>query len=288
MSGPPRNILVLYRHDPSAEMFEAVRRHLHVLDGRGHRVRYVNAVDRVPESLRLLRWDAVLLHTTLLTMRWHVAFHTWKWTLNWLGELDCLKLAMPQDEYDHAHVLDEWLYELGVDVICTNFDEEQRRMLYPLLHEEVEFERCLTGYVDTAGLGRFAPAPLAERPLDVVYRARRLPYHFGSHGQLKHLVAVETASAARRLGLTADVSTDERDTVTGERWLGFLASGRATVGAESGSSVLDRRGEIRSAVERLLREDPSLSFAEVSPRMPSGWDDYAFAAVVPATSRPWR
>jgi hypothetical protein len=277
----PRRILVLYRHVRSDGMLEAVRKHLHVLDGRGHDVRYANAIAHVPESLRLVDWDAVVLHTTFLTMRWHVEFHTWKWPLRWLDDLDCLKIAIPQDEYDHAHVLDDWLHELGVDVVFTNFDEHQRPALYPLLHGSVEFERCLTGYVD-GDLGRLsAPPPLDRRPLDLVYRARNLPYQFGSHGQLKHLVAVEAASAARRLGLEADVSTHPDDTVTGERWLGFLASGRATVGAESGSSVLDRRGEIRSAIERLLRADPSLSFDEVSARMPKGWDDYSFAAIGP-------
>jgi hypothetical protein len=276
-----RRILVLYRHDPGVGMLAAVHAHLHALDGQGHEVVYVNTLDGVPESLRLLSWDAVVLHTTILTMRWHVEFYVWKWTLRWLSELRCIKIAIPQDEYDHAHVLDEWLYELGVDVVYTNFDEARRRHLYPILDGRAEFEECLTGYVDGRSLLGLRPTPIGDRPLDLVYRARRLPYHFGSHGQLKHVVGVEAAAAAVRLRLRADVSTNPADTLTGRAWIHFLASGRATVGAESGSSVLDRRGEVRSAVERLLRTDPALSFDEVSSRLPAGWDDYSFAAIGP-------
>jgi hypothetical protein len=58
-------------------------------------------------------------------------------------------------------------------------------------------------------------------------------------------------------------------------------SGRAVIGSESGSSVLDARGEIQRRISRLLAEQPGLAFDEVDAQMPSGWDSYAFFAISP-------
>src|SRR5438067_8776225 len=78
-----------------------------------------NAVHGAPAWLRRLRFDAVILHTTFLAVRWHTYFRPWKGRSAWLAELPVAKIAFPQDEYDHAEDLDEWLDELGVSVVCT-------------------------------------------------------------------------------------------------------------------------------------------------------------------------
>ena len=40
---------------------------------------------------------------------------------SWLAGLDVPKVALPQDDYDHAELLDEWLAELRVtDVLCAS------------------------------------------------------------------------------------------------------------------------------------------------------------------------
>ena len=78
-----------------------------------------------------------------------------------------------------------------------------------------------------------------------------------------------------------DISSRPQETILGDAWLEFMGSGRATVGTESGSSVLDRRGEIKAAIDDVLLENPSATFEEVSARMPAGWDDYRFLAVSP-------
>ena len=111
--------------------------------------------------------------------------------------------------------------------------------------------------------------PHSERRLDVVYRAKQLPYWFGSHGQLKHRIAEAVQERAGALGLSTDISTRPDDTVYGDGWLDFLISGRAVIGAESGSSVLDERGEIQRRISRLLAEQPRLTFDEVDAQMPA-------------------
>jgi hypothetical protein len=230
-----------------------------------------------------MRFDAVVLHTTTLCMRWNVWFDQWRRRLDWLADLDALKIALPQDEYDHAHTLDDWLSDLGVSVVGTVLDDRHRAELYPRLEGSAAFYDVLTGYIDEPTALRIASTltPLAARPNDVVYRARKLPYWFGSQGQQKHEIGDAVLERGVAQGLVCDVSTRAQEVFLGDSWLQFLASGRTTIGTESGSSVLDRRGETRARISELLHDEPGLSFAEVDARMPAGWDDYRFLAVSP-------
>jgi hypothetical protein len=282
----PRRVLVLYwHHDPSQPLRPAIAQHLHVLDSSPyrHQILYHDVGAGVPRLLRRLRFDAIVLHTTLLCYRWSTDFARVRNTLGWLASCDCLKIAMPQDEYDHAEVLDDWLADLRVSVICTNFAGNVRPLLYPRTHSQARFVQCLTGYIDE----RVAAArskrwrPIAERPLDIVYRASQLPYWFGSHGQLKHEIAGAVAERAAALGLRCDISTRDDAVITGNQWYAFLGSGKAVIGCESGSSVLDRRGAMQARIRGILARHPDFAFAQVKRLLPAGWDDYRFFALGP-------
>ena len=280
-----RRILVLYWHPDSADMRVAIRRHLHVLDSsdRQHQILYYNALNGAPAWLRHFKFDVVILHTTFLCLRWSHLFYLWKWKMRWLNDLDCVKIAIPQDEYDHSEILDEWLFELGVRIIFTNFDEGHRRLLYPIMWDRITFYQCLTGYIDGEDVRRCQERlrGLEDRPYDIVYRGTHLPYWFGSHGQVKHQVAEVTSRSAIGRGLKCDISTEVDDAILGSRWFDFLGSGRTVIGCESGSSVLDRRGEIKARIQKFCAAKLDLSFEEVSERMPAGWNDHNFFAISP-------
>ena len=278
-----RRILLLYWSPAGARVRASLEQHLRALrrlPGRNHVVAY-NASRGAPGWLRTFRPDAIVLHTTFLALRWIDGFETRRARSAWIGEARCTKLALPQDDYDHAETLDGWLEELGVDAVLTALPEHAST-LYPRTSRRAEIVKVLTGYVDEDVVRRRPrPRPLAERPLDVVYRATKLPFWFGSHGQLKHDVGAAADTAARRIGLRADISMDPGDAIVGGAWLDFLASGVTVVGCETGSSALDRAGELRRRVSELLREDPNRSFAEVSRHLPAGWDDHRFFALGP-------
>ena len=167
------------------------------------------------------------------------------------------------------------------DTVFSCFAEETRAPIYSRTRASVRLG--LTGYLDpeTAMYCERHAVPGDERPYDVVYRAKRLPFWLGRHGQLKHEIGTAAAERAPRLGLRTDISTRAEDTILGTGWLDFLMSGRAVVGCESGSSVLDRRGEIRQRSRELLALDPGMSFEEFDRHMPAGWDSWAFFAVSP-------
>jgi hypothetical protein len=260
------------------------RQHLDALTAvRDAEVLSYNAIGGAPSWLGRLRFDAVALHTTLVGTRTSPWFSRWRKRLDWLAGLDALKVAFPQDDYDRAHLLDEWLDDLGVSVVCTVLDDTHRDELYPRLSKKAAFYDVLTGYIDEPSAQRMAGRlrPHAERPNDIVYRARHLPYFYGHHGRLKHLIGDAVLERAGAHDLRCDISTSGPETIIGESWLDFMASARATIGVESGVSVLDRAGEMQERVEEMLASDPHLSFEEASARMPPGWDDYRFFAISP-------
>lgn len=287
MAASPRQVLVLYWHPESEQaMRAAIHHHLRTLDYSDetcYQVVYCNTFGGVPAWVRCQKFDGIVLHNTLLCLRWSHLFDICKWNLRWIRDSRSVKIALSQDEYDHSEILDEWLFEWGVSTVFTNFDATHRKTLYPIMHDKADFFECFTGYVDEK-LGwqyEHKPSAVKARPYDIVYRASHLPYWFGSQGQLKHQIGDIVANRAKMQGLRADISTRVEDTILGGRWLDFLASGRAVIGCESGSSVLDRRGEIRAQIQTMLRRDPTLSFEEVSNRLPRGWDNYRFFAISP-------
>jgi hypothetical protein len=278
-----RRILVVYWYPTNQTMRSAVRAHLRALDDGGDRVIYHNAALAPSTALQRTSFDGVVLHNTFLGVRWNVDFDAYRSAFAWLGDLDVPKVAIPQDEYDHSEVLDEWLTELRVSTVLSNFDESLRSALYPTGAGGAAFRQVLTGYIDADAAARIRARtkPLAERPSDIVYRAAQLPYWFGSHGQLKHRLAPAVERAAKARGLRTNISTRWEDTILGDAWWDFLLSGRSVIGCESGSSVLDRRGETRRMIEQFLRARPEATFEEVDASMPSGWDAWRFFAISP-------
>ncbi len=282
---PPPSVLVLYWYPGTDDLRAAIAHHLRSLDASdlAKQTTYVNTAMGVPRWVRRHPFAVIVLHTTLLAIRWSHLFRVLKKDVDWVANARCAKLALPQDEYDHSEILEEWLLELGVTKIVSNFDPDLRSILYPTLSKNVAMVKRFTGYIDEAAATRCASRlrPPESRDVDIVYRASHLPYWFGSQGQLKHQIASVIAPAAQSRGLTTDISTRSEDTIVGEGWLDFLMRGRVVLGCESGSSVLDRRGEVRAAIQHMLRNEPSLNFAEVSARMWGGWDAYRFFAISP-------
>ena len=216
-------------------------------------------------------------------MRWEAPFERWRSSLDWIRDSDAVRLAMPQDEYVCAHTLDDWL-ETWTSTASSRCSTGATG------------PRCIPGRARgrawsgptpaSSTTARPAPwrrcrAPHAERPLDIVYRARNLPFHVGHHGQLKHRIAEIVDPAARAHGLRTDISTRIADTKYGDAWFEFLASGRCVIGTESGSSALDPYGELRRFEAAWRAEHPDATFEEFSALQPPGWDDYDFTAISP-------
>lgn len=298
MGSRPKRILIIYDYrEDSEKMRLTIKHHLRVLESSDskHEIVYFNTFDDVPSWildgtpavppswLHHNSFEIVILHYSFFSLRYTGNFfYKWKRHFSWIKELDCLKIAIPQDEFDRAALLDEWLFEWNVPIVFS-VQHADKGPLYPIMSDKAHFYRCLPGYIDETAARQIAGdmSPTAERPYDIVYRARNLPYRIGSVGQLKHRIADIVLSHAQAHDLRCDISTRAEDAILGDRWLDFIASGKAVIGCEGGSSVIDWRGEIEAQIEALLTKDRSLSFEDVSARMSKGWDEYRFLTITP-------
>ncbi|WBY00721.1 hypothetical protein PE066_14775 [Ramlibacter tataouinensis] len=282
------NILVLHGLGPDLSLargtsvahLQSFQRH-----APGHRYLYQDLSTPVTPALREFPFDLVLIDGTFLCWRWvrpRALLEELQDAYAWLAHHLAVKFAFPQDDYDHAHVLDRWLDELRVDhvyTVCSRHHEA----LYPRLSRQPgRLSVALTGYVDEE-LARMERPAIADRSVLVGYRARNLPPWFGRLGLAKARLGDCFAELAHGRGLAGiDVSTDPRDVLLGSAWTRFLQDSRYTLGSESGSSLLDADGGLREAAEAYLRQHPDASFDEVEAAVFPGQDGrHVFSAISP-------
>jgi hypothetical protein len=181
-----------------------------------------------------------------------------------IARFDGLKVQFIQDEYRFVNATVEATRRLGIDVLFTCVPEGEIEKVYGGL-DGVRKVSNLTGYVPE-GLVHLAVPQLAERPIDIGYRARKLPYWLGSLGVEKWQIAEGFLAATRSSGLAHDISSDEDSRLYGRKWVRFLTQCKSVLGVESGASVFDFTGEIKKHVEEFVAEKPDASFEEVRAR----------------------
>lgn len=222
----------------------------------------------IPRRLRQESFDVIMLETTFLCWRWSKPrkdyFDRLLEEYAFIANSDAIKIALPQDEYDHAAVLDEWLADWRVDLIYS-VCYEHRDVFYPKASVRAEIVEGMTGYVDDADIAmmRRLARPFEERDVDVGYRAKSLPPYFGRFGRLKAEMGERFRAAFAGTGLLLDISVDPKHALMGDEWLRFLGNCRFTLGCESGSSLLDPTGEINHDCATYLAEHPNARFEEV-------------------------
>jgi hypothetical protein len=240
----------------------------------------------VTTALREIQFHAVILDTTVLCIRYYrprELFLSEKERYRFLGESDAVRVAFPQDDYDHSDLLDQWLDEYRTDLVYSVV-WPHRALLYPRMMRRGEVLEALTGYVNDDDVGRgpsFAKA-FDERRIDIGYRAKLLPAQFGRFGQLKGHIAKVITRAAAGQNLTLDVSTRPDQVFLGDEWLRFLGDCRWCVGAEGGSSLWDPDGRITDSVAAFVAQKPDATFEETEAACFPGLDGrYVFSAVSP-------
>ena len=127
---------------------------------------------------------------------------------------------------------------------------------------DTEVRTTLAGFAPSRAVERFA-RPHADRPLDVVYRGRSIPFWLGRLGQDKVEIGQGFVDRARGTDLRVDISWSESDRIYGDDWYAFFGSSRATLGTESGASIVDFDGSVERLTNTYLAEHPSASFSDV-------------------------
>jgi hypothetical protein len=228
---------------------------------------YFNAANGIPWYLTMVNYDAVILHYTFLAIRWREdLYKEWLKTVKSLKKISGYIVAIPQDEYAEAAALYEFFREYGIRTVFTCFSSNDYDTVYP--NERVKLDKKITvfpGYIDEEAAKRLSSryGENNDRPIDLGYRARKLPYWLGRHGQFKYEIGNVFAKRMKNSGLKVDISTDEKDVFPGSSWYDFLGRCRAVLGCEGGASLFDPTGKIRMKVEAYIKNHPDASFKEV-------------------------
>ncbi len=235
-----------------------------------------------PAWLKRLDFDAIVLDSSALGYRWgpRSIFDGLRKDWEFVADLRALKIAFPMDEYACSALLDDWLADLRVDLVGTTLFAH-RQLLIPKCCRCAEVVPAWTAVLDEELRG-VARVPLQVRPIDIGYRAKRVPYNFGRIGQLKTNIGNLFVDWAKGHDLVTDVAVGDAFRIDGEAWLGFLQSCRCVLGAPSGSSVHDPVGSIARSVREFIAKHPEAAFEVVEQACFPGVDgDRAFTVLSP-------
>ena len=226
-------------------------------------VSLMRAFGSLPALLDVAQFDAVVIHYTIVaTMDTYLNPRA----RDTIARFDGLKMQFIQDEYRFVNDSIDASRQLGIDVLFTCVPEAEIGKVYsPTDLPHVRKVSVLTGYVPEQ-LTELSVPPIAARPVDVGYRARKPAYWYGALGLDKWRVAEGFLASTRGSGLLCDIACDEDSRLYGRRWTRFLTSCKTVLGVESGASVFDFTGEIQRGVESYVSANPDAEFEEVRDR----------------------
>jgi hypothetical protein len=249
---------------------------------------YLNlAHKRAPAYLRRVDFDLIIFQTTftqrLSRSEKHYSLMTKR--AERIRALPAPKVALVQDEFWNVAKVERFIDSFGVHTVFSVAPPSEWPKIYPNIdRSKVRFDQVLTGYIEDRVLDRMVGAAAGastKRSYDIVYRAAGKPSPaWGSLGYLKQRLVEAVRDIAEKNGLKTDISTEARDAIYGDDWYRFLASARYTIGAESGSSLLDREGDITSKVNAYLVAHPDASFEDVERNCFRGLDGSVRLAVL--------
>jgi hypothetical protein len=264
-----RSILLLC--DESRSHAANVLQHIEALATLSeHHVYRFNPVDR-PDACRLLdlnEFDAVAIHytITLLSDRYLPPPLPDR-----LTHFKGLKVQFIQDEYRAVDAVTAAMRHLGIDVLFTCAPEPAAGQIYDSRLPGVTRVFTLPGYVPDELVGRQVPRA-AERPVDVGYRGRDVPVWLGRLGREKTEIARAFLEHVAGQGLRCDISSREDDRIYGEDWNRFLASCRATLGTESGASIVDFDGSLEALGKDYMARRPDATPDEIERDLTGPYD----------------
>jgi len=216
----------------------------------------------LPDQKILNQFDCLIVHYSISFLSDRYVSRT---TLERIREFSGLKVAFLQDEYRRVNFMCLNLKYAGIHLIYSCAPLEVAQKMYASLRPSVEIRTTLTGYV----CERWEKTKIKEfsnREIDVGYRARKCPFFLGKKGYDKYLIGEEFLRNSQGLGLRTDISSKEKDRLYGNAWIEFLQNCKATLGTDSGSSIIDFNGETEYNLSLYQAMHPFTKFANVPPK----------------------
>jgi len=279
------NILILHSLGDESEAPFFLKHQVYMLQKYHpeHNYLYHDVALPLPSYVREINFDLIVLDVTLLCFRWSPigVLDKLKADYEFVKYSDAVKIAFPQDEYDCNQILDDWMVAWNVDIVYSVISDNWE-VLYPTYHKVGCIKLAYTGYIDES-LIDWKRKPFELRKIDIGYRARNLLPYFGRIGQIKSSIALDVLlKASPEENLYLDIAVGDKSTLNGVDWLEFINNSKFTLGSNSGSSLLDPRGDIQKKVRGFLLDHPRANFEEVEKFCFPGEDGkYQFTAISP-------
>lgn len=256
-----RSLEILLLCDYRNDIASTVREHIDALtQWSKHRIKKVSILGDLPPRLDLNHFDAILIHYSLTACHNKYVSASARAAL---GKFRGLKAIFIQDEYRFVDATIAAIREIGIDVLFTCVPAQEIEKVYPSSRlPGVMKVNVLTGYVPAYLLDRTVP-PYSKRPIDIGYRARKLPAWLGALGQEKYEIGRRFRNDAANDNLVLDISFREEDRFYGDGWVDFVCRCKAMLGVESGASVFDFSGNIQRNVEKHVRREPGVDFRKL-------------------------
>lgn len=269
-----RNILIIYGYR-DFPVRTTTWDHLYCFKKYSHcKCYYLNlAVNSVPWYFQFIKFDLIIFDTTFFARIDRKYFDgIWR-KARYFKSSEAVKVMMPQDEFINTDILVDFANEFGVKHIFSVAPESEWHKIYDGLNSnKTTIHTILTGYLDDDTLHRIDALSGAERDVDIGYCAADPPYWHGRHGFLKSMVGTVFLESDRSHDLVLQITTPKNYTFLGDDWFKFLLRCKYTLGVESGTSILDRDGSIKTCTDQYVRKNPSASFEEVEEHCFAGKD----------------
>jgi hypothetical protein len=230
-----------------------------------------------PDYLKKVDLDLVVFTDTWAGERWKGKEKVEKFVykpLEYLRNLNVTKVVHPQDEWIYTDLLNEMINHFNISHVFSCAPETEWKKIYNKLdHNKVKFVQALTGYLEDHTVNKIdALGKKVQRTIDIGYRAFKAPAWLGSHGYLKTKIADVFKTEAPKQGFSIDISTEEKDTIAGDKWFEFLLSCNYFIGVEGGSTIIDPQGAIWKKGKEFEKQYPNASFHDFEENCFKGMD----------------
>jgi hypothetical protein len=277
MSKIPVNGILLIYHHWLIQNAPTIMEHVNAFERYSRfKVWKVNTELGFPEELRNLEFQVILLHYSLFA--WS-PFYLDDQFLEYIEQSQSsYKIAFFQDELRYWPQRSELLDRCSVECVYTLVEPTYFKDTYKKKTRVPKLVYTLPGYVsdELVHRARRLTKPDQDRAIDIGYRGRRLPFWMGKGSQEKHIIALRFRERAADLDLKVDVETEGGKRIYGEKWYEFLSNCRAVLGVEAGVSIFDIDNVVYPQYERLMAENPRLSFEEIHERLLYVYEDNIF------------
>jgi hypothetical protein len=218
-------------------------------------------LDQDPEIYKNHNFDAIIIHYSIYVL--YTTYLPKKWC-RFISFFPGAVIAIHEDEYQSINAFIEKFDELRISALFSCLDSVKNlRLVYDNGQlKDTYFISCLPGYIPSLDL-QPPISPIANRPLDVIYRGRVLRPELGKLGYEKFLIGEQMKKVASDHDLKADICSMEDKRIYGQSWPEFLNSGRVMLGVEGGASIFDFNGTIRLLVDKYIQKHPDAEFQEI-------------------------